>query len=92
MKYIKVDRSNYFQINVVCFNNWNRIFERCMHILQTDLGLPYSEEVSVSLLHFLKMKYPPKEINSIGEMSDESEMKFLDSFLSSSLAFLIDIN
>ena len=90
MKFLKIKSKEYLQISVVNFNNWNRIFERCMHILRVDLNMPICEDLTLNLHSFLRYIYPPEEINCNSNFSDEDELKFADMFLSSCLSFLID--
>jgi hypothetical protein len=91
MEFFKIEPAKYFSISLVSFNNWNRIFERCIHMLKTDLNLPYSEDVASSLLHFLKIVYPTNSINCRSSMSQHEEIKLAESFIASILSYLIDV-
>ena len=92
MKFFKIKAKEYLRISVVNFNHWNRIFERCMHILRTDFNMPCYEDLTLTLHSVLRIIYPPEEINCNSNFSDEDELKFADMFLSSCLSFLIDID
>lgn len=90
MKFLKLKPKKYLQISVVNFNNWNRIFERCMHILRVDLNMPFNDNLTLTLYSKLRFVFPPEEINCTSNFSEEEELRWADKFLSSSLSFLID--
>lgn len=90
MKFLKIKKKEYFQISVTNFNNWNRIFERCMHILRTDLNMPFYDDLTLTLYSTLRFIFPPEEINCTSNFSEVEELRWADKFLASSLSFLID--
>jgi hypothetical protein len=90
MKFLKIKAKEYLQISVINFNNWNRIFERCMHILRVDLNMPCYEDLTLSLRSILRIVYPPEEINCNSNFSEKDELEIADMFLSTCLSFLID--
>lgn len=90
MKYLKIKSKKYLQISVVSFNNWNRVFERCMHILRFDLNMPFYEDNSLSLHSFLRFVFPPDDINCNSQFSEKDELELADKFLAACLSFLID--
>jgi len=92
MKFLKLKSKKYLQIPVISFNNWNRIFERCMHILHTDFNMPCYENLTLTLHSVLRIIYPPEEINCNSNFSNEEELRWADKFLASCLSFLIDID
>jgi hypothetical protein len=91
MIFIKIDPVKYFDVNVVSFNNWNRIFERCMHILRTDLNMPNYEELVLTLHSILRIVFPPDDINCNPQLTKSYELELASKFLCASLSFLIDI-
>lgn len=90
MRFLKIKEKEYLQISVIYFNNWNRIFERCMHILRVDLNMPCYEDLTLTLHSLLRTVYPPEEINCNSNFSEKDELGIADMFLSTCLSFLID--
>lgn len=90
MNFLKIKEKEYLSVAVVNFNNWNRVFERCMHILRTDMNMPCYEELILTLRSFLRIAFPPDDINCNPHFTEADELELADKFLASCLSFLID--
>jgi len=90
MRFLKIKEKEYLSVAVVGFSSWNRVFERCMHILRTDMNMPCYEELIITLLFFLQKVFPPDDINCNPHFTEADELELADKFLSSCLSFLID--
>lgn len=89
MKFLKIKEKEYFLIEVISFNNWNRIFERCMHILRTDMNMPCYEELILTLHSILRNVFPSDDINCRSSLSQEDELELADKFLATCLCLFI---
>ena len=90
MNFLKIKEKEYLSVPVVNFNNWNRVFERCMHILRVDLNMPCYEELVLTLHSVLRIVFPPDDINCNSQFSELDELELANKFLASCLSFLID--
>lgn len=92
MNFLKIKEKEYFEINVVFFNNWNRVFNRVIHILLTDFGMPNYEVLSKSLHKFLSIVYTPSNYNNVVLFSTQNELELANQMLASALTFLLDVS
>lgn len=92
MTFVKIKEIEYFYLNVISFNNWNRVFNKVMHILRVDFNMPDYDELQRSLHAFLKVVFPSDETNSCVDFSRQNELDLANQMLSSTLSFLIDID
>lgn len=90
MTFIKIKEIEYFNLNVISFNNWNRVFNKVMHILRIDLNMPDYDELQNNLHAFLKVVFPSNETNSITDFSHQNELNLANQMLRAVLSFLID--